>query len=608
MNFHNLQSLDLSGNRIKAVDMNVFQNLENLLELILSNNPISQLSCVGCTFDHMFLLRVDMSMSQLSHFDTGPLANFSNIRHLNLSSSPISTIGEAGFSQIPHLEVLDIRHIPLTTFPKTMLKGLPGLRTIYAENYKLCCKATLPEYFDLNKCFAPTDEISSCEELLRSDVYRFFLWIFASMSILGNVGSFVYRLCSKEHVSKIGFDVLVTNLSVSDFLMGVYLAIIGAADRLYHGNYIWHDKAWKESVVCQIAGCLSLMSSEVSAFIICLITLDRLLVFRYPFSAVRFRRRSAKVACGIAWFIGFALAAIPLLPMTSHWRFYGQTGICIPLPITRNIVNGRKYSFAVMSVLNLVLFVLIALGQVFIFLSVKFNSIATDPTRQSRDIAIARTLATIVLTDFLCWFPIGLLGLLASVGVPIPDEVNVGIAIFVLPLNSALNPFLYTFNTQMERRRRATETEMIRALEKRILAELYAADDNACAARNRSALTQKEAKDRIKTLVKVHSSCSLSSTDAFSAFGRKLPRTRGSNRGAACSVDDSALPLSKQEAISLIQEMLERKVVTQEEISPLIQRKPVREISENAIVTFRNIGSGSEDDDVFENLHAVSFS
>jgi hypothetical protein len=87
---------------------------------------------------------------------------------------------------------------------------------------------------------------------------------------------------------------------------------------------------------------------------------------------------------------------------------------------------------------------------VLIFLSVKSNSFdPSDPARQSRDVTVARTLATIVLIDFLCSFPTALLGLLAWLGVSIPDEFNVGLAIFVLPLNSALNPFLYTFNSQV---------------------------------------------------------------------------------------------------------------------------------------------------------------
>ena len=68
-----------------------------------------------------------------------------------------------------------------------------------------------------------------------------------------------------------------------------------------------------------------------------------------------------------------------------------------------------------------------------------------------------------------CGTPIGLLGLLASSGTPIPGEVNVAMAIFVLPFNSAHNPFLYTLNIALEKRRRL-EAERI---EKRLLAQLW---------------------------------------------------------------------------------------------------------------------------------------
>jgi hypothetical protein len=41
---------------------------------------------------------------------------------------------------------------------------------------------------------------------------------------------------------------------------------------------------------------------------------------------------SSLVVSGVAWGVGLCLAVVPLLPVTSSWHFYGQTGICIPLP------------------------------------------------------------------------------------------------------------------------------------------------------------------------------------------------------------------------------------------------------------------------------------
>ena len=134
---------------------------------------------------------------------------------------------------------------------------------------------------------------------------------------------------------KTGFRVFVTHLCLSDLAMGVYLAMIGVADRRYLGTYLWEDTAWRNSGTCHAAGFLSLLSSEVSALLIAIITVDGLLVIRFPFSSVRFSPRSGQVTCGLTWVVGVVLASLPLLPVTAHWRFYSQTGICIQLPVTR---------------------------------------------------------------------------------------------------------------------------------------------------------------------------------------------------------------------------------------------------------------------------------
>ena len=192
---------------------------------------------------------------------------------------------------------------------------------------------------------------------------------------------------------------------------------------------------------------------------------DRFLVLRFPFSRLHFRNRSAHVACALAWAVGLLMALVPLLPMTSHWQFYSQTGICIPLPVTRNDFEGHGYSFGILIVLNFVLFLLIAVGQVIIYCSIRSNRFTiTDTTQKTKDQTIARRLITVVMSDFLCWFPIGLLGLLSSTGTAVPGEINVAIAILVLPLNSALNPFLYTLNMIMERRRRSKEDRLRKLL------------------------------------------------------------------------------------------------------------------------------------------------
>ncbi|XP_076454829.1 G-protein coupled receptor GRL101-like [Babylonia areolata] len=266
-------------------------------------------------------------------------------------------------------------------------------------------------------------------------------------------------------MSSSDFDVFVINLNVADFLMGVYVTVIGVADELFRDKYLHHDSTWKTSVTCKSAGFLSLLSSEVSALTICLITLDRFIVLRFPFSTRRFERASASVASLLTWMVGWMIALFPLLPVTSHWEFYSQTGICVPLPVTRQHFKGKVYSFSVLIGLNFLLFLLVSSGQAFIYWSIQSNTLKTNTTKVSRDMTIARRLITVVVTDFLCWFPVGLCGMLALAGVPIPGDVSVAFAIFVMPLNSAINPFMYTFNTVAEKRRKSKEAKLVKWLE-----------------------------------------------------------------------------------------------------------------------------------------------
>ncbi|XP_070207968.1 G-protein coupled receptor GRL101-like [Littorina saxatilis] len=417
------------------------------------------------------LLHLNLARSNITRLDT---MRFVNMYHLDLSYNLITRISLLHILACKNLQTLNVAGNPLlnlsgcpmTFFAQNIFTYLSDLSKVYADNYKLCCPAILPTGFNVLDCHAPVDEVSSCQGLLKSGLYRVALAVLTLLIVLGNLSSFVYRVVISRDKNRTSFGLFVTNLCVSDFLMGVYSAIIGVADRVYLEDYLWSDVTWRNSTFCKMAGFLSLLSNEVSAFIICLVTVDRFLVTRFPLSHhLHFSLRSARTACAVVWTAGVLLASVPLLPVTSHWEFYSQTGICIPLPITRKRFDGHSYSYGILIILNLVLFVLIAVGQMSIYWSVRGNSMAaSDTTQKSRDLVIGRRLITVAVSDFLCWFPVGLLGLLASAGHPIPGEANVAIAIFVLPLNSALNPFLYTVNVIMERSQKARELRLQKIL------------------------------------------------------------------------------------------------------------------------------------------------
>ena len=159
---------------------------------------------------------------------------------------------------------------------------------------------------------------------------------FASM--VGNLGCLIFRHVILRRKSVGGFSTFVSSLSLADCLMGFYLSILGVADQVYRGVYYLYEDTWVSSIPCTMSGVLSLLSSEVSAITICFVTLDRLIVLRFPFSTVRFTKKSATVTCVLIWVAGFALSLAPL--SQPLWEFYSQTGICIPLPVTRQTLKA----------------------------------------------------------------------------------------------------------------------------------------------------------------------------------------------------------------------------------------------------------------------------
>ena len=466
MAFLNLQFLDLSDNNLTVVSMAAFTRLNNLRTLSLAKNPIDRIVSDPNTAVQLSALRiVDLSHNKLTVFDSKTLANMINLQRLNLSFSDIHTIYPNGFRYTPKLTHLYLAGNPIRMFSVDIFKPLKILRTLSSQTYKLCCRELLQDHSEIINCDVPRNEISSCEDLLQSGAYRVSIWLISFLSLLGNVLCLAVHGCVLRTTSTSGFHVFVTNLSIADFLMGVYVSIIGVADSIFRGKYLFFDESWKHSVACKVAGFLSLLSCEVSALTIWLITLDRFIVLHFPFSGAHFHRTSAVAASLTTWLVGLFLGLVPLLPVTSHWDFFGQTGICIPLPVTRQDFQGKIFSISVFIVFNFVLFVLIVTGQMFIFWSVQKNALNTDSTKVSRDLTIARRLISVAVTDFLCWFPIGLCGLLALADIPVPGEVNAAFAIFVLPLNSALNPFIYTFNMLMEKRKKSREAKLLQLLE-----------------------------------------------------------------------------------------------------------------------------------------------
>lgn len=147
-------------------------------------------------------------------------------------------------------------------------------------------------------------------------------------------------------------------------------------------------------------------------------------------------RHAGYIMC-IGWTFAGSMASLPLLGISDYKKF----AICLPFE-TEDALS-----------LSYVVFLILINGVAFLILMgcylKMYCAIRGSSAWNSNDSRIARRMALLVFTDFLCWAPIAFFSLTAVCGLELIslEEAKV-FAIFVLPLNSCANPFLYAIFTK----------------------------------------------------------------------------------------------------------------------------------------------------------------
>ncbi|XP_022112155.1 uncharacterized protein LOC110991203 [Acanthaster planci] len=452
-----LKALSLSGNHIQRIEEGAFSGL-NITFLEISNNNITSIE-----------LPVFKELGRLE-----------TLLIINVSITSISEDAFEGLSNLQTLVIIAQLDGKFIEVQEEAFKNLESLRIVYVDDYRLCCDFAVLEHFSVNEDCITTElqpPLNLCGSLLQTNLLRVAMWVLGLSALLGNVVAIIWRLkgtgdrCKKTH------SFMVMNLAVSDFMMGVYMVMVAAADLSYGETYFRVASQWRSSVVCKIAGVISVMSSEASVFFVTLISIDCFLCIVLPFSRIHLRERSTKIVVGLLWLVAICLSVVPTFSVGPDSDLYGLSDVCIGLPLTTkstgqdniksedipNPLGSQQLTLSVgtdkkpawiLSVVvflgvNLVCFLVVLSCYVAIFVSVRRTSkMVRKSSHRNREIKMAVKMALIVGTDFTCWMPVIIMGILSQTNtIEIGADMYGWIVVFILPINSSLNPYLYTIYT-----------------------------------------------------------------------------------------------------------------------------------------------------------------
>ncbi|KAL8613506.1 hypothetical protein ACOMHN_007549 [Nucella lapillus] len=137
--------------------------------------------------------------------------------------------------------------------------------------------------------------------------------------------------------------------------MGGHVSMIVAADHVLYGHYFHSENMWTSSVTCKVAGFLSILSSEVSVFLIWFIIVDHVIVICFLETSRTSGKWFTVAACTVSWCVGSLLSLVPFLPGLSSWGLQGQAGLC-RLAALDNLQSSHGFKwFTVIVILNFML-------------------------------------------------------------------------------------------------------------------------------------------------------------------------------------------------------------------------------------------------------------
>ncbi|XP_015720723.1 thyrotropin receptor isoform X1 [Coturnix japonica] len=290
-------------------------------------------------------------------------------------------------------------------------------------------------------CTPEPDEFNPCEDIMGYQFLRIVVWFVNLLAIVGNV--FVLFILLTSHYKLTVPRFLMCNLAFADFCMGLYLLLIASVDLYTRSEYYNHAIEWQTGPGCNTAGFFTVFASELSVYTLTVITLERWYAITFAMHPNRkIRLRHALIIMLGGWLSCFFLALLPLVGVSS----YSKVSICLPMDTETPVAEA--YVVFVL-ICNIIAFVIICACYIKIYITVR------NPQYKSgdKDTKIAKRMAVLIFTDFLCMAPISFHALSAIMNKPLITVTNSKILLVLFyPLNSCANPFLYAIFTKAFRR------------------------------------------------------------------------------------------------------------------------------------------------------------
>ncbi|KAM8938666.1 leucine-rich repeat-containing G-protein coupled receptor 4 [Pelodytes ibericus] len=485
----NLESLTLTGTKIRSIPLKFCQEQKMLRTLDLSYNEITDVTGFeGCsTLEEIYLQH-----NQIKEVQNKSLQDLISLRILDLSRNLIQKIDNEAFTTLSSITNLDLSFNDLTSFPTAGLHGLNQLkltgnpklkeslsakdllklRSVSVPYAYQCCAfsgcdtyltspveeesskyqkllsdhekgAADPDYMSMEEdkehiqtvihCNPSTGAFKPCEYLLGSWMIRLTVWFIFLLAVVFNliVILTMFASCTPLSSSKL----FIGLISVSNLFMGVYTGTLTILDTVSWGQFADFGIWWETGSGCKMAGFLAIFSSESAIFFLTLAAIERSLSAK---DIVKKEKRQHLRKFQFASFFAFLLAvAAGCLPL-FHVGEFSASPLCLPFPTGETPSLGFTVTLVL---LNSLAFLIMVTTYTKLYCSLEKEDLS-----ENAESSMIKHVAWLIFTNCIFFCPVAFFSFAPLItAISISPEIMKSVTLIFFPLPACLNPVLYVF-------------------------------------------------------------------------------------------------------------------------------------------------------------------
>ena len=434
-----LAVLNVSHNSITSICDSVHK-LNKLKIIDVSSNYISQISsrCFS-GFEKLHLIR--FSRNKLIHILEELFYNLDEIASLDVSQNELNVISKNSFHNVTRILRLILFGNPLATIDSNIFAGL-YVSNVITDSFQICC-ITSRETF----CSADKPLHISCSTLLP-DLSVKVATVSISLSILTlNVLSILINIITFKNIKEGElYATIVSSINIVDILYGIYLFITWAMDFHYGKDFILHYFQWKINFLCQISFVLLLSFSLLNPYLLCILSLARLMVIKYPLNS-KFRSPSFVLKCILC---GNATLFVLCLSILISLKTM-PTSFCSPFIDPSSSRSQIKFTSVFVALIQFVAFMFTCVVYYSIMKSLSNKDYIMQIRHKTTCKNIALQFVLLTSSNLCSWFPSSIIFVMSLFLIKYPFKLLVWTTVAVMPTNSVVNPLIFLiFNTKIK--------------------------------------------------------------------------------------------------------------------------------------------------------------